>query len=284
MGQFQGPGLPGAGMRTRTIQRAAWLLIAASVASVAAADHSTGDEPTSMARAPKGYETRRIEGWTVIVSKPFLQAQPELSGKTLELLRFQLYQITRVVPPEALAKLQTIRIWVEEAEPHTPCMAYHPDPGWLREHDMTTDKARCVELANARNFLSWTLEQPWMLLHELAHGYHHQFLEGGFQNPQIKAAYDRAMKAGIYNKVTRYRGEEEKSYAATNPMEYFAEATEAYFGTNDMFPFVRIELKRHDPALYDVVETAWGVKSGLAKGSSGKKDRAPGRSGGRSRR
>ena len=30
-------------------------------------------------------------------------------------------------------------------------------------------------------------------------------------------------------------------------MEYFAEASEAYFGTNDFFPFVRIELRRHDP-------------------------------------
>ena len=90
-----------------------------------------------------------------------------------------------------------------------------------------------------------------MVLHELAHAYHHQFLEDGFDNPEVKAAYDRAMKSKLYQKVLRINGRDEKAYAATNPMEYFAEATEAFFGTNDFYPFVRSELKRHDPAAYD---------------------------------
>ena len=64
-------------------------------------------------------------------------------------------------------------------------MAYHPDPGWLREHGMNPEKARCVEVANARNFLNWTRDQPWMVLHELAHAYHHQFLDGGFENAEV---------------------------------------------------------------------------------------------------
>ena len=51
-----------------------------------------------------------------------------------------------------------------------------------------------VELANARNFLDWTLEQPWMVLHELAHAFHHKFLPGGFENKELKAAYQNAVK------------------------------------------------------------------------------------------
>jgi hypothetical protein len=152
-------------------------------------------------------------------------------------------------------------------------MTYHPDPGWLREHGKAPEKARCVELANARTFLDWTLQQPWMLLHELSHGYHHQFLEGGFQNPQIKSAFEHAMKAKLYDQVLRYGGQEEKAYAATNPMEYFAEASEAYFGTNDFFPFVRIELKRHDPTAFAMLEALWGVKPAAAGKAS-----APGKS------
>jgi hypothetical protein len=163
-----------------------------------------------------------------------------------------------VVPPDALAKLRTIRIWVEETDLDTPCMTYHPDPGWLREHGKNPDKAGCVELANARTFLEWTIEQPWMLLHELSHGYHHQFLPCGFDNPTIKSAYDHAMKARLYERVLRYNGQQEKAYAVTNPMEYFAEATEAYFGTNDFFPFIWIELKRHDPTAVEMLETLWG--------------------------
>jgi hypothetical protein len=44
-----------------------------------------------------------------------------------------------------------------------------------------------------------------------------------------------------------------------DPMEYFAEATEAFFGTNDFYPFVRAELKRHDPAAYELMNELWGV-------------------------
>ena len=40
--------------------------------------------------------------------------------------------------------------------------------------------------------------------------------------------------------------------------EYFAESSEAFFGTNDFYPFVGAELKQHDPRMYEVLERAWG--------------------------
>jgi hypothetical protein len=43
-------------------------------------------------------------------------------------------------------------------------------------------------------------------------------------------------------------------------MEYFAEATEAFFGTNDFYPFVRSELKQHDPQMYDLLRKLWEAK------------------------
>jgi hypothetical protein len=204
------------------------------------------------------YEVRNIEGWSVLVNKGFLAANAGLSDRTLSLLRYQLYQIDRRLPAIAVKKLRAIRIWVEEKEPHHPCMTYHPDAGWLREHGMNPEKARCVELSNARNFLAWTLEQPWMVLHEMAHGYHQQFLPEGHQNAEIKVAYDRAMKAESYRSVLHINGDKQVAYATQNPMEYFAEASEAFFGTNDFFPFVRPELRRHDPKLYELLERVWG--------------------------
>jgi hypothetical protein len=243
---------------------------------------SAAVEQSVMAKAPRGYWTRQVEGWPILVNSGFLEREPELADRTLKLLGFQLYQVTRVVPPGALDKLKRIRIWVEEKEAEPPCMTYHPDPKWLREHGKNPDKARCVELANARNFLAWTIEQPWMLLHELSHGYHHQFLARGFDNPRVKAAYDHAMKTGLYDRVLRYSGQEEKAYAATDPMEYFAEASEAYFGTNDFFPFIRIELRRHDPTAVEMLETLWGVKPAggrkatpVKKASSGRAAASP---------
>ena len=102
------------------------------------------------------YEVRQAEGWTVVVNKRFLADQPKLAEETLARLApatsARSYGRCR---PRRSRSCGTIHVWVEEKEPHHPCMAYHPDPGWLREHDMNPDKARCVELANARNFLEW---------------------------------------------------------------------------------------------------------------------------------
>ncbi len=203
------------------------------------------------------YDVRKIEGWTVLIDKGFLDREPDLADRTLILLRQQLRQVAERITTGPLKKLRAIHIWVEEDEPHHPCMAYHPDAGWLREHGMNPDKARCVEVANARNFLKWTSDQPWMVLHELSHGYHHQFLDGGFHNAAVKAAFDHASKARGYESVARVHAQKQKAYAATDPMEYFAESTEAFFGKNDFYPFVRSELKQHDPEMFDLLKTLW---------------------------
>lgn len=43
---------------------------------------------------------------------------------------------------------------------------------------------------------------------------------------------------------------QERAYAMTDPVEYFAETTEAFFSSNGFFPFTRDELKRHDPEMH----------------------------------
>ena len=208
----------------------------------------------------EAYESRQVEGWTVLVNKKFLNDRPDLADRSLTLLRFQLFQIARTLPDSAVESLRGIKIWLEENESHHKCAAYHPDAEWLRDHGMNPDKARSVEIANAGNFLAWSLDQPWMILHELAHGYHHQILKGGFENREVKLGFDRATKLGLYRSVLRSNGKTEKAYAATNPMEYFAESTEAYFGSNDFYPFVRAELIEHDPAMAALLARLWGAE------------------------
>ena len=203
------------------------------------------------------YDAQQIAGWKILVNKKFAHDQADLLAQTLKLLDFQLFQITRRVPEAPLAKIRKVTIWVELLEPHHPCMAYHPDAGWLREHNMNPDKAGCVELANAKNFLLWTHEQPWMVLHELAHAYHEQFLKAGFQNPEVLAAYHHAMDNRLYDAVLHYDGKTVRAYAATNPMEYFSECSEAFFGTNDFYPFVNAELREHDPQGYQLLKKVW---------------------------
>ena len=134
-------------------------------------------------------------------------------------------------------------------------MCYHPDKGWLTKNDFNPQKKRSVELANAKNFLTWTITQPWMVLHELAHGYHHCVL--GYGHPELRKAYNDAVKNKTYESVHHINGTSRRAYALNNDMEYFAEATEAYFGTNDFYPFVRSELKQHDPNMYRLMKKLW---------------------------
>jgi hypothetical protein len=231
----------------------AMLSVGAAVADEAPQKEGPHYDPTAH------YTVEHLEGWDVLVNQRLAEKPHRpLRERTLQLLRDQLYQITRVVPAEALASLRRIAIWVELNEPHHPCMVYHPDAGWLREHDMNPQKARCVEIANAAAFLRWTLDQPWMVLHELAHGYHDQVL--GFDHAAVRECYARAVESKSYESVLHYDGRKVKAYALTDEKEYFAELTEAYFGTNDFFPFVRAELKEHDPKMYEVLEKVWGVR------------------------
>jgi hypothetical protein len=205
------------------------------------------------------YAQERIDGWTVLVNK--LLSRPEhlsLRAETLELLRDHLYRIRRVVPARPLARLRQVHIWVELAHPRHPCMCYHTSADWLREHGMNPAKAGAVELSNCKNFLSWTHQQPWMVLHELAHAYHDRVL--GFDHAEVRACYDQAVASGVYRKVRHIDGRKVRHYALTNDREYFAEATEAFFGTNDYYPFVRAELKEVDPRMYELLEKVWETR------------------------
>jgi hypothetical protein len=211
------------------------------------------------------YVERQIEGWKVLVNRKLLdEGKGELAGDTLKLLGDHLYRITRVVPAEPLAMLRAIPIWVELAHPKHPCMCYHPSAGWLRENGMNPAKAKGVELANAKTFLDWTKQQPWMVLHELAHGYHDQVL--GFDDAAVTECHRLAKESKVYESVLHINGRKVRHYALNNPQEYFAEATEAYLGTNDYYPFVRAELKEFDPRGYELMEKVWGGRSAKKKG------------------
>ncbi|MGQ9562618.1 MAG: hypothetical protein ACUVQH_10330 [Thermogutta sp.] len=207
-------------------------------------------------RPTSEYTSRKTRGWSLMIA-PDLLADEGLAEKVFAELDRQLAAIEQAVPPGPLEKIRTITIWVEKEEGHHPCMAYHPDRGWLINHDMNPDKAKCVEIANAHNFIRWTKDQPWMVLHELAHGYHHQFLPEGYRNKQLAAAFERAKANGKYESVAHVRGGKTRAYALNNPMEFFAENTEALFGKNDFFPFDRADFKDFDQVSFSLLCKLW---------------------------
>jgi hypothetical protein len=233
--------------------------VAVLVGRAAAANAPAPLKPAATFDPTANYEEKHVEGWSVLVNRRLLDKEHRpLCGRAMRQLKDHLYRVTRVVPPAALANLRRVPFWVELNDPKFPCMCYHPSADWLRENGLNPQKAGGVEIANAENFLSWTLPQPWMVLHELAHAYHDQVL--GFDNAEVRACYQHAIAAKLYDSVLHYDGRKVRAYAAENEKEYFAESTEAYFGSNDFFPFVRAELKDHDPKMYDLLEKVWGVQ------------------------
>lgn len=203
----------------------------------------------------ENYELKELEGWRVHVNKKLLTAEGDLGKRAMELLRVKLYDINRTVPGKALERLHEVPVWMELEMENSPGACYHPSEKWLKEHGYNPKKARSIEISNARNFLAWTLDQPSMVLHELAHAYHHRVL--GYDHPDVGKAFKRAKKSGSYESVLRYNGAKVRAYAMNNDQEYFAEPTEAYFGVNDFYPFVRAEVKEHDPMMCEVLEKLW---------------------------
>lgn len=201
------------------------------------------------------YAVRTMHGFTVRISAK-ASAEPSLLEPAMKLLERNLREIASMVPPRQLSSLRRIAFWVELNNPDFPCACYHADLGWLKQNKYNPDKENSVEIANIKTFVEWiNLNQPLMVLHELAHGYHDTVF--GFDDPYIAACYKHAMVHKLYDLVDHNRGQKRKAYATTNPMEYFAELTEAWFGANDYFPFTREQLRVHDPVGYELMRRTW---------------------------
>ena len=202
---------------------------------------------------------RDIEGWKVHVDPALLEGEhAERGGEALKMLANHLQRIAILVPEEALGKLKQCEIWIEWHHPTLGAMQYHPGVAWLKSNGHDPRLHKKVHIVRAEALLSrgQMLKHPAVILHELAHAYHDQFLS--FDNPEIIAAYDKAMEAGSYDKVMLFDGRLVKHYSTTNHKEYFAEGTEAFFYRNDFYPFVRAELRKHDPDLHGIMEKVWG--------------------------
>lgn len=225
------------------------------------------NDPTPAQSENPGYQTfnpvvQHVEGWTLYVDPKLLDDDnAEEDARALAMLVNHLQRINVYMPADRLKEMQTIGIWIEEdhfddVEPGP----YHPGERWLIDNGYDPELAKKVHVTRAASLLEphHMDKHPAVILHELAHGYHDQIL--GFDEPRIKAAYDHAMAAGLYQKVMDYKGRQVKAYAATNHLEYFAEGVEAYFYVNDFYPFIRAELKQYDPVLHDLLEEIFGPK------------------------
>jgi dipeptidyl-peptidase-4 len=226
-------------------------------AAAASAAEATADAAADAVRFDPVVQT--IEGWRVFVDPALLSGPHQQEGaRALQMLANHLQRIALLVPGERLDALRRLEIWIERHHPTLGAMQYHPSVGWLRAHGHDPRLAKKVHIPRAKSLLSrhQMRKHPMVVLHELAHAYHDQVLR--FDHPDIVAAYKKAKASGSYDKVLLFTGAQVRHYGMTDHKEYFAEGTESYFDRNDFYPFVRAELKEHDPTLHDLLEVIWG--------------------------
>lgn len=218
-----------------------------------------GESPLSS--SPVAARTDQIAGWTVIINHRLIAEQNAATQHALAMLEAQLGEIVRVVPAPAVTELRKVPLWISPEYPGIgPRAEYHPNADWLRANQRDVAMAKSVEFTNVRIFDAEVKRMPVFVLHELAHAYHDRIL--GFDHPEILAAYHHAKEAKLYDAVERRRADgrpnsRERAYAITNHKEYFAETTEAFFGTNDFYPFNREQLAQHDPVMFKLLERLW---------------------------
>ena len=231
-----------------------WMFVVSVVAADPAPPEAKSELPQPTART-----VRELEGWTIRVDDRLLGDAPDaaLGARTLRFLEAKLVDIKAVVPADRLKDLQAVTIVLDLNCGKLASMQYHPGAGWLKANGYPTDLVKCVHLPRAADVATRRNinEQPWCILHELAHGYHDQKLD--FEEPRVKAAYEKYKQSGHGDATLLYNGKRVKHYALTNQMEFFAEMTESFFGVNDFFPFNRAELQEAEPELFQLLTEIW---------------------------
>ena len=208
---------------------------------------------------PTAHTKRNIEGWNIRMDDRLLKGEGAALGeRALKLLTARLVAITIVVPEKSLAKLRAVTIELDLNYGGLLHVQYHPDVKWLKEHGYSAALAKCVHIPVAEDFLSpyENHRMPWVALHELAHAYHDQVL--GFEDPRVLAAWKKFRDSGKYKSVLTSPGHQREHYGLSDQMEFFAEMTEAYFGSNDFYPFVTSELKQAEPETFALIAKIWG--------------------------
>lgn len=212
----------------------------------------------------EGYTSYNLLGHHILLENEAITNNIDESNRGLEKISIALSQLNSFgLNPTIIQQLKEVPIFVDWNTQPNGAAVYHPSDIWLRDNGYNTKKAKAVEVSNLVNFNNWTTtNQPYMVLHELTHAYHDRVL--GFSNSMISEAYQNALDKNLYKNVPYNSGSsifQSDAYSLTNNIEYFAELSEAYFGINDFFPFIKNELADYDSVGYAMVEIAWGLRN-----------------------
>lgn len=212
---------------------------------------------------PADWKEEAIADFQVMFSPALLREEASYV-RARQIMHDRLSDVTRLVPTGAVRHLQRARLWLNldptgfsgafyaawPSNRHDErARAYGEFHGAMYQGAVFPNIIRLIER-------STDLKSPMVVLHELAHGYHHQVL--GPANVEIKQTYETAKAKGLYRNVSYRNGAiAPVGYAMSNEREYFAVLSQTYFGKNNQNPFDADELKTYDPDGFRLMERAW---------------------------
>jgi hypothetical protein len=204
-----------------------------------------------------------LEGWTVQVDKQLVAdgAHQETGEAALRVLSDKLRELTVLLPEEKLKRMQEMKIVMEYHNERLSSMQYHPSKQWLIENQHPEELHQAVHIPRASDLLGRLpiQHQPMVILHELSHAWHDQVLD--FDHPEIMEVWEQFRKRTGDAECLHISGKMRQHYGMTNQKEFFAEMTESYFGCNDFYPFVRGELQRDYPEIFELLKKVWGKQA-----------------------
>ena len=211
--------------------------------------------PGARTGMPMAAKIADIAGWTVTCQQRNSSTEePAATAKALELLQEHAggNRARRARKPRS-AELQKVPLWISPGvsrhRRRAPSIIRMPD--WLRaQRPRSRPWPEAWSSPTCRIFDAEMRRMPNFALHELAHAYHDRVL--GFESTAVIASPTTKPRPAANTTrwsaaMPRAKSPRDRAYAMTNHKEYFAESTEAFFGTNDFFPFTRDELRAARP-------------------------------------
>lgn len=220
-----------------------------------------GSTNNAFSQTPNGYVAKTIEGWQLYINPILPVADSSPYPELISLLQCKLHETNLILPPKALEELKKVPIFLElndTIDTKDPLMAYHGTKEWLQGHHLNVEKARSIEISNAKNFVSWGVALPAsLLLTGLSWAYYDRVL--GFGNQEIANGFKKAVASKLYDSVLNIYGLKARSAAMIDERNFFAAMTMSYFDVGTYFPFVRGELFATDRATFDLIKHLWGL-------------------------
>ena len=181
-----------------------------------------------------------------------------MGQRALKALEAKLTDINAVVPPDKLEKLHAVTIVLDLSHGKLNSMQYHPDADWLRENGYDPRAGPLRPYSGGAATTRTAADQRAAMVRPPRVGPCLSRPGVGIRRSPDSRRLPAYKKSGHGDAALLVTGQRVRHYGLTDHKEFFAEMTEAYFGTNDFFPFNRGELMTAEPEIYKLLLEIWG--------------------------